>query len=206
MNNLGLNPDPPNPEPLYKITGAKLPRNGYRYSTNDADPDQRLIPRPTYFLRLIVCCAPMPAERLGHGFRFIARHLWWLCFGSGCRRLCVRIKNTYPNSKTKMTHVQESKKKAEAVLRIRFRDPVPFWPLDPGWKKTGSGMNFPEHFSESLETVFRVKNIWIIWCGSGTGIRYLFDAGSAMEKLRSGIKIPDPQHWETHLNFFYCKL
>ncbi len=23
----------------------------------------------------------------------------------------------------------------KAVLRIRIRDPVPFWPLDPGWVK-----------------------------------------------------------------------
>jgi hypothetical protein len=28
---------------------------------------------------------------------------------------------------------------------------------DPGWKKSGSGMNIPDHFSQSLETVFRVK-------------------------------------------------
>jgi hypothetical protein len=26
-------------------------------------------------------------------------------------------------------------------------------------------------------------------------IRELFDPGSGMEKFRSGIKIPDPQHW-----------
>jgi hypothetical protein len=32
---------------------------------------------------------------------------------------------------------------------------------DPGWGKNsdlGSGINIPNHFSESLETVFRVKN------------------------------------------------
>jgi hypothetical protein len=36
-----------------------------------------------------------------------------------------------------------------------------FLPLDPGWKKSesGSGMNIPDNFSESLETVFLgVKN------------------------------------------------
>jgi hypothetical protein len=48
----------------------------------------------------------------------------------------------------------------QAVLRIR--DPEPFCPLDPGsgmGKKSGcrSGMNNPDHFSESLETIFRVK-------------------------------------------------
>jgi hypothetical protein len=46
---------------------------------------------------------------------------------------------------------------SEAVLRIR--DPV----LDPGWVKnqdpgSGSGMNIPDHISESLETIFWVKN------------------------------------------------
>jgi hypothetical protein len=32
------------------------------------------------------------------------------------------------------------------VLRIRIRDPVPvpFRPLDPGWKKVGSGINIPD--------------------------------------------------------------
>ena len=29
---------------------------------------------------------------------------------------------------------------------------------DPGWEKSGPGMNIPDNFSESLETVFRVKN------------------------------------------------
>ncbi len=70
-----------------------------------------------------------------------------------------------------------------AVLWIRIRDPVPFWPLDPGsemGKKSGSGsrMKIPDHISESLETIFWDKNTWILWCGSG-----------------SGINNPDPQHW-----------
>jgi hypothetical protein len=50
-------------------------------------------------------------------------------------------------------------------------------------------MNIPDHFSESLETVFRVKNT------SGSGIRNLFDTGSGMEKFGSGINTPDPQQW-----------
>jgi hypothetical protein len=37
-----------------------------------------------------------------------------------------------------------------AVLRIRIRDPMLFdpWIRDPdqGWKKSGSGMNIPDHF------------------------------------------------------------
>jgi hypothetical protein len=38
-----------------------------------------------------------------------------------------------------------------SVLRIRIRDPEDFWPLDPG---SVSGMNNPDHISESLETIF----------------------------------------------------
>jgi hypothetical protein len=54
-------------------------------------------------------------------------------------------------------------------------------------KKSGSVMSNPDHISESLETIFRVK------------IRKIFDAdlGSWMGKnsdLGSGINIPDPQH------------
>ncbi len=47
--------------------------------------------------------------------------------------------------------------------------------LDPD---PGSGINTPVHFSESLETVFWVKNTY-------------------MEKFKSGIrdKLPDPQNW-----------
>ncbi len=37
-----------------------------------------------------------------------------------------------------------------SVLRIRIRDPVPFWSRDPGWVESqhpdpGSGMNNPDH-------------------------------------------------------------
>jgi hypothetical protein len=42
------------------------------------------------------------------------------------------------------------------VLRIRIRDPVLFDPGFQGGKKSGSGMNIPNHFSDSLETVYRV--------------------------------------------------
>ncbi len=50
----------------------------------------------------------------------------------------------------------------KSVLRIQIRNPVPFWPLDPkAWmgknQISGSGMNIPDHISESLETNFWVK-------------------------------------------------
>jgi hypothetical protein len=43
-----------------------------------------------------------------------------------------------------------------------IRDPVLFWPMDQGsgmGKKSGSGIIIPDHFPESIETVFCVKNI-----------------------------------------------
>ncbi len=54
-----------------------------------------------------------------------------------------------------------------AVLRIRIRDPCLFvpWIREPGWRKksrTRSGMNIPNHISESLETLFWVKNTSIL--------------------------------------------
>ncbi len=63
------------------------------------------------------------------------------------------------------------------VLRIRIRDPVPFWPLDPGWvKNSGSGMNNPDHIFECLEKIF---------LGSNTVLKF-FDADpeSGTEKIR----------------------
>jgi hypothetical protein len=56
----------------------------------------------------------------------------------------------------------------------------------------GSGINNPDHISESLETTVWVKNtknslLWIFLTldpGSGTG----------MEKFEPVINIPDPQH------------
>jgi hypothetical protein len=61
------------------------------------------------------------------------------------------------------------------------------WIHDPGWVKNqdqgcGSGLNNPDHISESLETIFWVK------------ILKFFDADPGWEKLGSGINIPDPQH------------
>ncbi len=61
---------------------------------------------------------------------------------------------------------------------------------DPGWvikSRSGSGVNNPDHISESLETIFLVKNTQTLWCGSG--IWNIFDPGSGMEKIR----IRDPQ-------------
>ncbi len=64
------------------------------------------------------------------------------------------------------------------VLRIRIRDPVPFWPLHPGSgmvknQDPGSEMNISDHISESLETIFVLK-ILKFWCGPVSGITESF--------------------------------
>jgi hypothetical protein len=64
-------------------------------------------------------------------------------------------------------------------------------------------MNNPEHISESLETIFWVKKILKFFHavpGSGMEKNRIRDpewkkCGSGIEKFRSGINIPDPQHW-----------
>jgi hypothetical protein len=47
---------------------------------------------------------------------------------------------------------------------------------------SGSGINNPDHISDSLETIFWVK------------ILNLFDGDPGWNKFGSGINIPDPQH------------
>jgi hypothetical protein len=81
------------------------------------------------------------------------------------------------------------------VLRIRIRDPVPFWPLDPEsgmGKKSGSGsvMNNPDHISEGLETFFGLK-----YFNSLLRIRDVKNSYPGWKKCGFGIKIPDPQQW-----------
>jgi hypothetical protein len=51
----------------------------------------------------------------------------------------------------------------------------------------GSGLKNPDHISESLETIFGVKILKILRCGSGIRDGINSDPGS-------GKKIPDPQH------------
>jgi hypothetical protein len=87
------------------------------------------------------------------------------------------------------------------VLRIRIRDPVPFWPLNPGpgmgknqdlYPGSASGMSNPDHFSESAETIFWVK----IRVNSLMRIRDLRwkNSDPGWNKFGSGINIADPQY------------
>jgi hypothetical protein len=52
-------------------------------------------------------------------------------------------------------------------------------------KKSGSGMNNPDNISESLKKFFGLKILKF----------FDEDPGSGMEKIGSGINIPDSQHW-----------
>ncbi len=84
------------------------------------------------------------------------------------------------------------------MLWIRIRDPVPFWPLDPGsvmGKKSGSesGMNNPDPISESLETsFFELKYLNYLMQIRDLGWKKFdrdpgwkkFDPGSGMGKIR----------------------
>ena len=89
-----------------------------------------------------------------------------------------------------------------SVWRIKIRDPVLFWPLDRGWKKSPD----PGWTSQSLETVFRAKNIKFFDADPdpGSGIFLTLDPGSEMENL-------DPQRcqlcywWATSVRFL-CTL
>jgi hypothetical protein len=56
--------------------------------------------------------------------------------------------------------------------------------------RSGSGMNIPDHISDSLEKILVLKILKFFDVGN------LFDPASGVEKFGSGsgINIPDPQH------------
>jgi hypothetical protein len=60
--------------------------------------------------------------------------------------------------------------------------------------RSGSGINIPDHISESLETIFKVKILEFFDPDPGSGIFLTMDLGWKNSDLESGISIPDPQH------------
>jgi hypothetical protein len=74
------------------------------------------------------------------------------------------------------------------VLRIRDEGYSAFLTL-------GTGINILNHNSESLVTIFGLKILQYNFADPDPG---LFDPGSGMEKIESGINILDPQHWQFH--------
>jgi hypothetical protein len=66
--------------------------------------------------------------------------------------------------------------------------------ISSGMEKTGSGINIPDIFSESLDTVFRAKIFKFLDADSDPGSG-MFDPGWKNSGPKSGLNIPDPQHW-----------
>ncbi len=118
----------------------------------------------------------------------------------------------------------------EPVLRIRFRirvrDPVLFWTLDPircyfdpwirdpGWGKNldpdqGSGKNIPDHISENLEQFLGLKILKFFDADPdrnrdpGSVRSRIWDPGWKNLDPGSGINIPDPQHWRSTHDTYY---
>jgi hypothetical protein len=60
-------------------------------------------------------------------------------------------------------------------------------------KKSGSGINIPDHISESFVTIIWVKKS--LGCGSGAFLT--LDLGWKCSDPGSGKNIPDPQGWKT---------
>jgi len=86
-------------------------------------------------------------------------------------------------------------------------DPVLFWPLDPvsGMGQIRDrGMNIPDPILRPYYQ-FLGKNIWILWCGSGSRILLTLDPcpGWIKSDPASWIKIniPDRKHREVHYIF-----
>jgi hypothetical protein len=52
-----------------------------------------------------------------------------------------------------------------------------------------SGINIPDHSSESLVLIFGVKNFYILCCGSGSGSIWTLDPGWKNPETGSGIKL-----------------
>jgi hypothetical protein len=70
---------------------------------------------------------------------------------------------------------------------------------DSGWVKksgSGSGMNNPDHISESLKKLFwGVKILKFFDVDPGPGIEQIWIRDPRRKKVGSGINIPAPQHW-----------
>jgi hypothetical protein len=59
---------------------------------------------------------------------------------------------------------------------------------------SGSGMNKPDHISESLDTIFWVKILKFFDADPGSGMEKICIRDPGWKKFGSGINIPEPQH------------
>ncbi len=116
--------------------------------------------------------------------RFIQILIFWYFLGSTGERIYMGGKE---NMRTSIF--------VNSVLRIRIRDPVPFWPLDPGSgmgrkSASGSGIRDEQPGSYFLE----LRNHFLIFFGLKyfNSLMRIRDPG--WKKVGFGINIPDPQH------------
>ncbi len=142
---------------------------------------------------------------------------FWKVFGAVCGHLPLQLskngkwcgwwsRSWSPHQDQIISQVgKKQRQNIFSVLRIRIRDPVPFWPLDPGWIKnqdpdpgSESGTNNPDHISDtgSLETIFWVKILEFSDSDPGSGIENIRIWDPGWKIFGSGIrdKLPDPQH------------
>ncbi len=66
-------------------------------------------------------------------------------------------------------------------------------------------MSIPDYISERLETIFWIKILKFFDSNPDPGIFLTLDPGTGMEKIRSGIDIPDPQHWYQQVFYIRCR-
>jgi hypothetical protein len=64
--------------------------------------------------------------------------------------------------------------------------------------RTGSGMNIPDHISESLETLFLVKIIKFFYGDPDLGSRIFLTLDPGWKKFGSGINIPYPLYLQNN--------
>jgi hypothetical protein len=55
--------------------------------------------------------------------------------------------------------------------------------------RSGSGINIPDHISESLETIFWVKILKFFYAGLAQGIFLTLDPGWEKSRFRDGKKV-----------------
>jgi hypothetical protein len=71
------------------------------------------------------------------------------------------------------------------------------WIRDPGWKKSGSGINIADHFFKSLVITFGLKILkFVVDPDPGSVAFFNRDPRRKNSDPGSGINIPDPQHWD----------
>ncbi len=122
---------------------------------------------------------------------------WWATQGAPRRASSPSYPGSWSSSPPAYTccRTYTSASRSDTGLWIRIRDPVPFWPRDPGWEKNQDpdpeSVPRDEHhgsyFRELRNTFLCLKYLNSFM---RIRIRESFYPGSGMEKFGSGINIP----------------